>query len=171
MNFKGIAIGLIIFVIGFIAYLFLPTYFPNYSHVEGVYRNHETTVTIPAGATQIVLKFNITKNNNSIVAFITKGSGNVTILNGTPPKIVYNQANIVSVALSPGEYELGIINNTTDAETVSYTYGIFPASYISSFYSGLGVLTTITEIVTLGGIAIAVIAFIYELLSRRKKAS
>ncbi|AWR96998.1 hypothetical protein DFR86_05105 [Acidianus sulfidivorans JP7] len=170
MNFKGIAIGLIIFVIGFASYITLPKYFPNYSYVEGVYNTHETSVMIPAGADKIVMQFNITKNNNSIVAFIVKGGGNITILNGTPPKIIENQANIVSVALSPGEYYLGIINNSTDAENVTYTYGIFPASLISSFYSGLGVMTTITEIVTFGGIAIAFIAFIYELLSRKKRS-
>ncbi len=170
MNFKVIIIGIIIFLIGLAGIVFLPLYFPNYSIVNNQYAKHYTSVTVPGGAGKIVLKFNITKNNNSIIAFIKSGNANISILNGsTPLHSVCNKQSMVSVILSPGTYYMEIINDDSTPQNITYTYGIFNANFITSFYNGLGIITTIMEIVTVGGIALAFIAFIYELLSRRKK--
>ncbi|BDC18953.1 hypothetical protein [Acidianus sp. HS-5] len=170
MNFKVIIIGVIIFLIGLAGIVLLPLYFPNYSIVNHQYVKHYSSVTIPGGAGKIVLTFNITKENNSIIAFIKSGNGNISILNGSNVMhVVCDKQSMVSVILSPGTYYMEIINDDSTSQNITYTYGIFNADFITSFYNGLGIMTTIMEIVTVGGIAIAAIAFIYELLSRRKK--
>ncbi|MUM64800.1 hypothetical protein D1867_05975 [Acidianus infernus] len=172
MNFKVILIGVIIFLIGLAGLLLLPLYFPNYSIVNNQYVKHYSTVTIPGNAGKIVLTFNITKANNSIIAFIKSGNANISILNGTYfSHVICNKQSMVSLILSPGCYEMEIINDESTPQNITYTYGIFNAGFITSFYNGLGIITTIMEIIAVGGIALAFISFIYELLSirRRKK--
>ncbi|MDT7901830.1 MAG: hypothetical protein RRE78_08065 [Acidianus sp.] len=172
MNFKVILVGVIIFLIGLAGLLLLPLYFPNYSIVNNQYVKHYSTVTLPANAGKIVLTFNITKENNSIIAFIKSGDANISIRNGTYfSHVVYNKQDMVSLILSPGCYEMVIVNDESTPQNVTYTYGIFNAGFITSFYNGLGIITTIMDIIAVGGIALAFISLIYELLSikRRKK--
>lgn len=172
MGFKVVLVGVIIFLLGLLGLLLLPLYFPNYSKVNDQFAKHYTTVTVPANAGKIVLTFNITKENNSIIAFIKSGNANISILNGTPPfHVVYNRQGEVSLILSPGVYYMEIINNKNTTQNVTYTYGIFNAGFITNFYNGLRIMTTVMEIVMVGGLAMAFISFVYELLSikRRKK--
>lgn len=170
MNFKGIGIGVLIFLIGIIALILEPYYYPNYSRVNEVFKTHLTTVEIPAGAEKIVMNFTITPENNSIIAFIVKGAGNITVLNGTAFHQVVNQGNKLGVILSPGNYYLAIINTQDAPQNITFTYGIFNAGYISGFYNGLNILTTVLEIIMLGGAAIAILSLAYQLLSRKKRS-
>lgn len=168
MNFKVIALGIIIFLIGFILTLSEPFYFPNYGYVKGIYKAHQASVQIPANTEKIVINFTITNSDNAIIAFISKGIGNVSIISGS--SVIENQANGVSVILPLGNYELVVINTQNTLQTINYTYGLFNAGFISSFYSRLGLLSTTLEILMLGGAAIAFLSFIYEFLSRKKRS-
>ncbi len=169
MNFKGIAIGVIIFLIGLVAYLTIPLYYPNYSAINHVYKENEATVTLPPTSTKIVKTVEITAYNNSVIFFVTNSGFNVTVMNATDLHVLGNQEGEIGLQLSPGEYLLGIVNPDNVTETVTYSYGVFPANYINGFYYGLSVYETVMEIVTLAGVAIAFLALLQQIVSRRKK--
>lgn len=168
MKFKGVIAGIIILLVGLAADLTIPQYFPNYAYVTKVYKTHMTSIEIPAKTEQIVLNFTITNTDNAIIAFITKGSANISVIDSNSSKVVVNQVNRVGIILSPGNYYLAIINNQINPQNITYTYGIFNAGFISSFYSGLGVLSTALELIIIFGAIIIILSLAYQLLSRKK---
>jgi hypothetical protein len=169
MNFKAIVAGAIIFLIGLSAYLTIPLYYPNYSAINQVYKENEATATVPPTSTQIVKTIEITPTNNSVIFFVNDSNFNVTIMNATNEHVLGNQQGEIGLVLSPGKYLLGIVNPKNVTQTVTYSYGVFPSNYINGFYYGLSVYETVLEIVTLAGAAIAFIAFLQQVVSRRKK--
>ncbi|NON62050.1 hypothetical protein [Acidianus sp. RZ1] len=171
MNYKAIAIGIVIFLVGLVASITMPFYYPNYQEVNSVYASHLSYVVIPAGAEKIVSNFTTNSTYNAVIAFIQSGTGNITIFNISSGdlKQITTQSSLVSAELTPGKYAIAIVNPQGIAQNISYTYGVFNANFLNSFYSGLGILSTITEILTLGGIAITIIAVIYEIINRKRK--
>ncbi len=169
MNFKTIVIGVIIFLVGLFAVIAAPLYYPSYSTINHIYAENENTVTIKPYAQYIVKTIQITPENNSVIFFVINSNANVSIYNVSNLKELGNNQGEIGLQLTPGKYNLVVINNENSSQEIKYTYGIFPSNYINGFYYGLSIYDTVMEIVALAGAAIAIISLLQELLSRRRK--
>jgi len=169
MNFKTIAIGVIIFLIGLVAVIAAPLYYPNYSTINHVYADNENVVTVKPYAQYIVKTIQITPKNNSVIFFVVDSNANVSIYNSSNFKELGNAQGEIGLQLTPGKYYLVVVNDENTSQEIKYTYGIFPSGYINGFYYGLSIYDEVMEIVALAGAAIAIIALLQELFSRRRK--
>ncbi len=164
---KLTAAGVVIFLVLLGLELALPLYYPNYNAVENIFHENFKQVSLQPGKGVLVTKVNVSKADNTLIAFIDNQNDavNVTVVgNGN----TLTNAVDFTETLPQGEYSIYLLDTASNPYTVGFTYGVFKDSYISGFYSGLGIYQTILEIGMSLGAVLAIIGLILFLVSFRK---
>ncbi|MEM3759339.1 MAG: hypothetical protein QXV70_06850 [Saccharolobus sp.] len=154
------AIMIIIFLIIAILFLEIPYYFPNYSYVSHIYQHNLKYIELPPERGINIVNITVNDYNNTLIAF-TENSGNVNItvlnMNG---EIIANNQQYVGTKLPSGYYRIFLINMENISKNVTFTYGIFNYQSIASFYSSLGLLKSVYEILMAGSLVIGLYSII-----------
>ncbi|MCY0849253.1 hypothetical protein [Sulfuracidifex metallicus] len=168
-SLKVLGAGIAIFLFMLILFLTIPFYYPSYSTVENVFHSNYREISLSPDKGILVSSVNLTKSNDTLIAFITEQGENVNVTvvgNGN----TLTDSRFFTEELPPGNYSIYLLDTSGMPYNVTFTYGVFPATFIDGFYSGLGIYQTVLEIGMSLGIVIAIIGGILFLFSLRKRA-
>jgi len=159
-------IGLFLIVTGIIAYLTIPLYFPGYSTVSSQLKQNHKVLTLRPEESRIITQLSIGNNSSAVIVVTNESRVNVSIEGASGH--TFQEQGEASVSLPAGYYNVSLINTTNSTQTVSLTYGVFNAQFISNFYYNLQVLETILEFIIVIGIGIVGWQILTKIFSRRK---
>ncbi|BDB97038.1 hypothetical protein [Saccharolobus caldissimus] len=153
-------IMLILFLVMIALFIEIPQYFPNYAYINHIYSKNLRFEIIPSGRGINVANISINDYNNTVIAFIKNSTTvNITIVNNSGI-IIANEREYLGVRLSEGNYSIFLINTANTTSYVIFDYGLFNYNFISSFYSSLGLIKGIYEIIMAGSLVIGAYAII-----------
>ncbi|BBG24589.1 hypothetical protein [Sulfuracidifex tepidarius] len=164
---KLLGVGVLIFLVLLGLELSLPFYYPSYATVENTFHSNFKEISLTPGKGVLVANINVTKDDNTLIAFIDDQNDkvNVTVVgNGNS----LTNAIDFTETLPPGKYSIYLLDTSNNSYNVGFTYGIFQGSFINRFYSGLGIYQTVLEIGMSLGAVLAIIGLILFLISLRK---
>ena len=146
-------VGALLIVIFLTVYLLTPIYAPNYKDVENTLKNNYKEAQIPPQKTIIVFTLSTTQTNNTIYLISNSSTLYLQVINSSG--LVANNSEVLITKVYPGNYSIAVHNPTNATQGVIIRYGVFPYSELSSLYSFLGVITTVSEFfIALGVVAV-----------------
>lgn len=151
---------LIIFLIALTLLLEIPNYFPNYKYISLVYKSNLKNVEISPNLGINIANVTINDFNNTLIAFTTNTSTtNISVINEFG-KTIINQQGYIGIKLQNGSYKVFLINTGRNTAYLTFDYGVFNYNIVSSFYSSLGLLKVIYEIIMAGSLIIGLYSII-----------
>jgi len=148
-----LTVGTLLIVIFLAVYLLTPIYAPHYKNVENTLKNNYKETQIPPQKSVIVFTLSTTQTNNTIYLISNSSTLYLQVINTSG--LIANNSEVLITKVYPGNYSIVVANPTNTTQSVTVRYGIFPYSDLSSLYSLLGVVTTVSEFfIALGVVAI-----------------
>ena len=146
-------VGSVLIIIFLAVYLLIPIYSPYYKNVENALKNNYKVAIIPPHSSKIIFTLSTTKTNNTIYLIGNTSSLYLQIINTSG--LIANNSRVLITKVSPGNYSVAVFNPTNTTQGIEVRYGVFPYSELSTLYSFIGVITTVSEFfIALGVVAV-----------------
>ncbi|AHC52672.1 hypothetical protein SUSAZ_10945 [Sulfolobus acidocaldarius SUSAZ] len=165
-----LVIGLIIIFSTLAMYLLMPFYLPYYSVITKNLISNQYILNIPPNTTLVLKNVTLRQNNYDIEVITNSSNVNVIIVN--PNGVAYN--NTGYIIYNPeylGNYTIELGNPSDSQINVRVNYAILPSSYISSFYSFSGIISTFLEVLFVIGIIVSGYGLIRVISSKRTRSN
>ncbi|BAB67308.1 hypothetical protein [Sulfurisphaera tokodaii] len=165
-NSLFIIVGSVLIIIFLALYLLSPLYLPYYKIVDQTLKNNYKIVNADPNSNIKILELTTTNVNNTIYLLSNTSTVYLQIINSSG--LVANNSEVLISKVYPGKYFITIDNPTNVSQKVLVRYAVFPYTQVSSLYSTLGIITTVSEFFIVLGIVALGYGVISSIFSKKR---
>ncbi|QIW24988.1 hypothetical protein EWF20_13185 [Sulfolobus sp. S-194] len=165
-NSLFIIVGILLIIIFLALYLLSPLYLPYYKTVDQTLKNNYKIINIDPNSNIKILELTTTSVNNTIYLLSNASTVYLQIINSSG--LVANNSEVLISKVYPGKYFITIDNPTNVSQKVLVRYAVFPYTQVSSLYSTLGIITTVSEFFIVLGIVALGYGVISSIFSKKR---